>query len=206
MSNKTMINLDTTNPAILFAGVSVVISLLSLSIPSSTRSILLLVTGFFVYSWYQKNQLPPVTLFDSTTEPSIHKKQDMKFLKKDYSFRKIVTQHKRLRQYNIPVFDTVVYQINQFIKCKYSLINNYQYDRALNLKDLILNNTSSLLLSVPSNKPTLGAELTSFQQDLETLLNYDLEKLRKAIGTQNIQLSRPSDIQCANYSPHYNLY
>jgi hypothetical protein len=201
-----MFNLDTTNPAILFAGVSVVISLLSLSVPSSTRSILLLVTGFLLYRWYQKNQLPPVKIVESITDPSMKKHQNMKFLEKDYSFRKIVTQHKRLRRYNIPVFDTIVYQINQFIKCKYEPTTNYQYDKALTVKDLILNNTSSLLLSIPSNKPSLETKLTSFQQDLETLLNYDLEKLRKTIDKQKIQLSRPNDIQCVNYSPHFNLY
>ena len=135
-----------------------------------------------------------------------NKNPNIQSLKKDYPFRKIVTQHRKLRRYNKPVFDTVVYQINQFVKNKQKTSNKYQYDKALYLKSLILNNTASLLLSIPSDKPSVEMELSSFQQSLEGLLDLDLKNMGKGLRGRNIQSSQAGDIQCATYSPHFNLY
>ena len=86
------------------------------------------------------------------------------------------------KKYNAPVFNKLVLLLDTYLKqvldVEKSVINCHEtYETMQNLKRACLNNFSSLLFSIPSDKQSEG-KLTKATDTLHYLLNFHLENVR----------------------------
>jgi hypothetical protein len=195
-----MIDFDINNPAVFFGVIFGFIILLTL--PSSSRSILLLIILCILYVWYRDNRLPQDLTLDSENTSN----EKFKYLRSDTHYRKIITQCRSLRKYNIPVYDSIMYKLNRLIKIKkVYTIGRYSYEYISNLANSILNDTASLLLSIPPGKTKSESLLSDLQNQLRLLIDFDIKKMFQG-KPELLNMYASNDNATNDYSNNFNLY
>ena len=206
-----MFNFDFTNPAILFTGIIVLVLILSLPSESSGRLLLILIVGALLFYWYFEKQLPGTSQIASTHNSW----KKLTYLKSDHQYRRIITQAKSIYKFSPPIYKLIMKQVNSFIQLSRAPYQQTKYEQALMLKKHILNNTASLLLSIPPQNDQAQLILETLQNNLDSLLQFDLHKLSKQVDkglhglttVENHIYSVPADdTSCPTYSNHFSLH